>query len=374
MQMNNTKCNHFVPRFYLKEFCDDNSKIWKWDLINNNIYNPNNLKAECSKKNLYTVKTKITQKDIDIIKKVFQQNMTIMCEQTLNYLAIFLNDEIGNILTITYTKDKDIKKRLNDSINESLNNNNISRTQEIIITELYENRFAPLYKQILETNSIDFLNQTINDNIALYVCTNITIFVYLYLQRKLEEIVKTKIPKKLKTIKLKKNAYFDFILYFILQDVRTENVINKLKESTALSKLSQYVNINDENFSFLTMTMLVIVIAEKLFYKNTPFKFILLKNDTNIKFVTSDSPCVNIYSSFIKDRFLQDNEIEFLFPLSPDLALLMTEKPCYVRNNITIKNDKDIDIYNKTLIKTAKRYVYANSLNLINRYRIEHNE
>ena len=365
--MNNTKNNHYVPRFYLKNFLGTDQKIWKLDKTNSKIYHPNNLKTECSTKNLYTVKTKITKSEVDIIVKLFNLDKKEMHRKTLNHLVIFLNDEIGKMIEIKYSTDRNIEKFINDSLSRNLNNNNISRTQEILITELFENKFIPVYEQILNTKSIDFLNQKITDSIALYACSNITMFVYKYLAKKCEQLTNTNLPT-IPELQLEKNIYFDLILYFFLQDLRTDSVIKQIRESLALSKLKEHIDINNENFSFLTISMMLILMAEKIFYVNSPFKFVLIKNNTNLKFVTSDCPCVNIYSSFIEDRLLQEHEIEFLYPLSPNLSLLMTDKTCYTSNNILIAKEKDIDMYNKTIVKTAKRYIYADSYDLLKKY------
>lgn len=262
-----------------------------------------------------------------------------------------------------------IEKQINDTLNKGLNNNGISRTQEILITELFEQRFIPIYERILQTNSLDFIEQKYDEeSLTFYSCINITKFVYIYLQRKLEGLANAKIPYDIQTAKITDNHFYNFVLFILLQEVRTYNVIKQLQEAPALSKLKQYIDINNENFSFLSMIMLLLLFTEKLFFKDTAFKFILLKNETNISFITSDCPCVNIYSSFIKDRPLQEHEIEFLFPLSPKLSILITDKTCYTANNISIVQERDIDIYNKTIINTAHRYIYSNSNNVLQRY------
>lgn len=367
--MSNTKKNHYVPKFYLKKFCDADNSIWKLDKTNNNIYHPEMLNSECSKKNLYTIKNKISEQEIDIIIKVFNLNENKTILETLMHLVYFLNDEIGNLFSVKYSKDRKIEKQINNALNKGLNNNDISRTQEILITELFEQRFIPIYEQIIQTNSIDFIEQKYGEeSLTFYSCTNLTKFVYIYLQRKLEGIANTKIPKDMQAITITDNIFYNFILFILLQEVRTYNVIKQLQEAPALSKLKQYININNENFSFLSMIVILLLFTEKMFFKNTAFKFILLKNETGIDFITSDCPCVNIYSSFIKDRLLQEYEIEFLFPLSPKLSILITDKTCYTTNNIVIKKEKDIDIYNKTIINTAHRYIYSNSNNVLKRY------
>ena len=367
--MNRTKNNHYVPRFYLKQFCDIDNKIWKLDKTNNNIYHPETLNSECSRKNLYTVKNKISKTEEDIIIKIFNLKNEMIIE-TLRHLVYFLNDEIGNLFSVKYSKNREIEKKINDILNKGLNNNGISRTQEILITELFEQRFIPIYEQIIRTNSIDFIEQKYDDeeSLTFYSCINITKFVYIYLKRKLECLANAKIPNDIQTANITDNHFYNFVLFILLQELRTYNVIKQLQEAPALSKLKQYIDINNENFSFLSMIMLLLTFTEKLFFKDTAFKFILLKNETDISFITSDCPCVNIYSSFIKDRLLQEHEIEFLFPLSPNLSILVTDKTCYTTNNISIVQEKDIDIYNKTIINTAHRYVYSNSNNVLQRY------
>ena len=179
--MSNTKKNHYVPRFYLKKFCDTDNRIWKLDKTNNNIYHPETLNSECSKKNLYTIKNKISEQEIDIIIKVFNLNENKIILETLMHLVYFLNDEIGNLFSVIYSKDRKIEKQINNALNKGLNNNDISRTQEILITELFEQRFIPIYEQIIQTNSIDFIEQKYDEEtLAFYSCTNLTkICVYI---------------------------------------------------------------------------------------------------------------------------------------------------------------------------------------------------
>ena len=366
--MSNTKNNHYVPKFYLKNFFDSNKCIWKLDKKNNEIYSVNNLNSECSKKNLYTVKQKISPEDIKIALMVFKMENREMYVKTINYLSIFLNDEIGNLFLIKYPKNKEIEFALNNSINKYLNNSDLSRTQEILFTEFYEKRFIETYNKIIETSSIDFLRQKIEENISVYTCANITNFVYSYLNHKLNKIAQQKELSEFKPIKLEQHQYYDFILYFLMQSLRTERFLNEIQGTPQKSKLDKHVNINNRNFAFLCMNIMLIILVKCLFYPKSPFRFILIKNKSNTDFITSDCPCSNIYASFRTEKLLLEHEIEFLYPLSPKLALLMTYRECYISNNIVVNKDKDIDIYNKTILKNANRFIYANSEDLLKKY------
>ena len=75
--MNNTANNHFVPQGYLKKFFDENHCIYKCDLENSSkIYEVTDIKKECCKRNLYTVKNKITYNEIEYFCQIagFQDN------------------------------------------------------------------------------------------------------------------------------------------------------------------------------------------------------------------------------------------------------------------------------------------------------------
>lgn len=73
--MNNTKNNHFVPQGYLKNFLNDKLSLYKYDLDNSlKSYEITNLKKECSCKNLYSTKQKITYEEIRFTCKLAGYN------------------------------------------------------------------------------------------------------------------------------------------------------------------------------------------------------------------------------------------------------------------------------------------------------------
>ena len=45
--LNEPKLHHYVPRFYLNNFCDSSSRLWVWDKISRKVYpsSPKNVAA-----------------------------------------------------------------------------------------------------------------------------------------------------------------------------------------------------------------------------------------------------------------------------------------------------------------------------------------
>ena len=68
--MSETKKNHFVPKFYLKKFLNENEKIFVYDKKIKKTSNYSSLKSIGMRENLYTVRCKISHDDILFYKKV----------------------------------------------------------------------------------------------------------------------------------------------------------------------------------------------------------------------------------------------------------------------------------------------------------------
>lgn len=367
-RMSETKNNHYVPRFYLKSFLDDDGKIWKLDKTNKEIYHPDKLNAECSKKNLYTVNDKISSQDVMFVAKLFDIENNNMYMSTLTHLVHFLNDEVGNLYSIKSKKYPEVIQKIDRVLEAKINNTEYSRTQEIIITELFENRFLPIYENIIREESIIFIEQDVKESIALYNCLNITYFVCCYLNKKIKSLGVDGV-KDLKREIIAPIPYYDLLSYIMLQYFRTKSVIEKIKNTSNNENIQNYFNVNSKNFSFLFMYLGMVNTLRNCIYEDSNSKIVLIKNGSNVDFIVSDTPCINIYSSFVKNRQLEDDELELFFPLSPKLAILFTGKTCYKDTDTILQlKDKDIDTFNLAILNLAERYAYANTQDVLKRY------
>lgn len=365
--MDNTKNNHFVPQFYLKNFCNEDAYIFKGDLIKGKIYKTKDLKAECSKKNIYTVKEKITIEQFEFFCKLF--NMEYLYDYEFAHILIkYLNDELADLFNVRIKNNKEIEEKFNNEIKSRLNNPDYSRTQENLFTFIYEKGFQNLYEKIIKDEDIGFIEQkNSKETISLYLWVKISAFIYkqiipktvnafsdLNLKEKAREVLEQDY------IDFPPNAFYDLLHFMLIQYFRPEKMVTTLKNGF------NQVNINNDNLIFLLIHLKSIELSDVLIQEN--YKIILVRNTTNKDFIISDCPCSNIYTTFVKDRHLNKDELELYLPLSPKLAFVCSNKICYsgLKNpKIVLTKEHDVDKYNEVVLKHTHRFIYGNNKQLI---------
>lgn len=391
--MNNTKNNHFVPQGYLKNFLNDKLSLYKYDLDNSlKSYEITNLKKECSCKNLYSTKQKITYEEICFTCKLAGYNDEVeidFCKKICDYINGDFSSFIDNTCPIHIPLE--YHKIFMTYIKGILDEKSISRSQENIFTSVYENGFYNILDKIIKSESIDFLNNNVNSSsVSLYLYVKLEAFLhksaFKIINKKLKEVYPNlpntkEIEENLGKLKFNTNLYVDLIHYLIIQYFRTEKQIDNLKNSLIHLKkywesqyadyqlpdyVQKFIGLNEDSFIFIFIHLKSIYLVESLI--NSQYKLLLLNNDTEVPFITSDSPCINIYASYIDPFELQENDFEIYFPISPTLALLYTNRTGYknIENTeITLNNKKMILQFNASIKKLAKRYLYSNINSLL---------
>ncbi|MDI1279662.1 DUF4238 domain-containing protein [Methylobacter sp.] len=87
---------------------------------------------------------------------------------------------------------------------------------------------------------------------------------------------------------------------------------------------------------------------------------VLLKNNTISEFLTGDQPVINTYAIGLAEEETPE-ELEFYYPVSPNLAILIT-KNIEVRNsNILLLNKSQVDDYNKMIVQQSHSQLFASS-------------
>ena len=385
MHLCNTKDNHFVPQFYLKSFLDISNNIYLGDKKNNKCYRTKNLRSIAFKTNLYTITEKISNNDIEWFRKTLKLSVDNSMTQTyLSTLVCFLNDELANLFSIK-TSNKEYQEILDREV-KSLINEEISRNQELLFS-FYENDFYKIYIDILEQKHINLLLQSA-EGPFLYLALKITQFIYSLLAKKAhlsvaEELKKIKQDNqeiledlvKLEEMKIEPNGYYDLWHYILIQYFRTEKIIGFLglpeEARKRLNTIEKVNGVNSDNVMFLTIHYQTLNLLEKLIQDD--FKLILIQNETDADFITSDNPSVNPYGFIAEKRALQDAEFEIYFPLSPKLAILCSKNFLHPNFNkdlleVKITSVDEIEYWNKLIVREANRYIYASSESSIKKY------
>ncbi|MFZ9181150.1 MAG: DUF4238 domain-containing protein [Rickettsiales bacterium] len=97
------------------------------------------------------------------------------------------------------------------------------------------------------------------------------------------------------------------------------------------------------------------------------YKLVLIKNCSDLDFITSDNPSINTYSHIVKSGGnLKEDEFEIFFPLSPKLAVLYGKKGDYYDlSTVEIKSMLQIRIWNAAIKEVAHRYIYSDQEDIV---------
>ena len=97
------------------------------------------------------------------------------------------------------------------------------------------------------------------------------------------------------------------------------------------------------------------------------FKLYLLKNRTNINFITGDQPVINKYSTKETQGHVLD-KFEFYYPITPKLAILITENDCK-EDDLIINDESKIYDFNDLIFVNSQEQIYATSQDELERYK-----
>lgn len=91
----------------------------------------------------------------------------------------------------------------------------------------------------------------------------------------------------------------------------------------------------------------------------------LLINITDIPFITSDQPVINLKADYT-DLSKQPDELVFYYPVSPRIAVKINDNICV--NKIELTNENDIYKYNNLINRAAYKMTFSNVKSVLTQY------
>ena len=148
---------------------------------------------------------------------------------------------------------------------------------------------------------------------------------------------------------------FIFLHYLLTQYTRTEKSLDRLRASwieiCTKIKNENDVTLNPENMLILN-THLTPHILSRILIENK-FRIVFLENITELGFITSDNPVINIHA--------HDGEkakgLEYYFPLSPNSAIILSKEPCYQFKKSLQLTKEQVLYYNRLIEAHAYRFI-----------------
>ena len=293
MNMQSTKAQHYVPRLYLKQWADEDEKIWCLDREKNNTFNPN-IMGFAQQRFFYEMK-QLRDEDFVILEQLWVNNRPELL-QNVNKGIIDDFRKVNGLLNVL----------------DSTQNVEAKKVKEYAEKNLIEKMFASYEGQYLSL---------INDILA------------------------TGIPN------WNEDDQMSFLLFLNLQYFRTKNISDNLLKSTQKSpNPAQF-----DGFIERAMNPMRWLMANTVTYNSlNKRKIVFVENTSTLDFITTDQPVVNVYAAFGKDAVeMSEDEFELYCPFSSKKAVLISFKDCYTDMCSISAAEKDVKIYNDILVKCS---------------------
>ncbi|TKA92654.1 DUF4238 domain-containing protein [Halopseudomonas bauzanensis] len=145
----------------------------------------------------------------------------------------------------------------------------------------------------------------------------------------------------------------EFLFFICQQYFRTQNIDSKVR--TAIGSFKGF-NV-DGMWAVLRHTSATSV-GFSLYKDRADFRPVLIENTSNIPFVTGDQPIINTHAIGLSLEEIP-SELEFYYPLTPKLALLLTSNPDLIRKGTVSVREEKVTMYNKFIHSQAGKQVYS---------------
>ncbi len=282
---------------------------------------------------------------------------------------------INNEFFVLNKKSNTIKKRGTKAIcfNYSFYKlNRLTSDEKKFFNIIYKNVHSNLKKSIFEINEIldyevdveaddekvkNIVKQIFNDNkttIENSVFTQAGEMFAGDIESGISSDLWERIYKKDTSIINDEKTRINFYSYLIGQFWRVP--AKKETMSKALNEINQKGNLSlsvDRMFPYFVLHQTMIESAYMSSYNEHRLIYLTIDNSTNIKFITSDNPVINMNTNANKKP-------EYYFPLTPEVALLVV-KDYTIDDSILTK--AEVSKFNKLIYDNATQYVIAQSNN-----------
>lgn len=173
-----------------------------------------------------------------------------------------------------------------------------------------------------------------------------------------------------------KEYMIDFCSYVGLQFTRTktfkEKSIAAIKTNSFLTAVyPDKVELTERNWWFISF-MLGINVGFSLFSSRAKNNHIFICNDTEIPFITSDNPVINIHPSLAKlSRNEAPKNLDLYFPISPRYAYMINESTVYDELSDSIE-ETDVQKLNSLMARESDQTIYGNSKEILETVKVQH--
>lgn len=318
-----TKRQHVVNREYLAKWADNNNQVYCLD--NKGKLFPANPVRLCVHNYFYEIKS------LNIVEK--------------KLLLLMVGDE-DNKLLVSNSNNCDTDKNIVKYFNE-LNSKKYRHPMLGIIDVLF---FSAEVKPFLEKKKI--IDPVLIKNIYKEGIEDFETFFERIGLFSLKKIFSCKFSNSVKD--------FSDLIYFISIQYSRTDVLKK----RMIAKLNEFsVDIN----KIFPLIHICIAFKTANYLLNTELHISILYNNTKIPFITGNQPVINIKNLNTEE---EAKELEFYYPISPTLSILISPKGI---NNKRLIHNRNVSIdeanYYNILIKKFSSKIFSNNKEILEIYK-----
>lgn len=338
---------HYVFQAYLKNWCNDNDKLWVYSKKERKIFSSgtNNI---LHKRRFYQLRNlnEDERKFLEFLMECLKVNKTTKAELWRHVELYLAPYKFKHIVDMT--------KRLNPvPVNHPLNQElqlgfaNLYQILEEGIVNVGEDVYSDF-----EASGMEYIRRIIEGDLQFYYpsidnCSDVALqnsriyekrdefIVFLFIQYfrtvRMRKVCQKNIHDMIDVIKNNEIKYEKKIVNFLLDNIDEKNLVPHL-------------------------SMLFLSLCTDAFINNNAH-LTVLKNFTTENFLTSDQPIINLKS---KDNGSMPDEFVLYYPLSPKIAIKVNDNNDVV-NEITIIDKEVVRKYNDKLINEAYDYIVSSN-------------
>lgn len=288
--------HHYIWRNYLKTWSNNNQI---WCLRDGKIFQTNLMNVG-QKRDFYKLND-LTQEDILHIQTFLDSQSEPLQKLNQGWIEIF---------TIIF------------KIKKIANNNGLSTEElETEVDEQIHNLEENIHSQI-ESNAIKFLDDLNSNNLD-------------FIENDTDLI--------------------DFIHFICVQYFRT----NRMKQKV-ISQMTDNSIMDMKKLWNILSHIFATSLGWSIYSERTQWNIILLNNETNVCFITTDQPVINTFvahGGVVKEH----DDLEFYYPLSPTKALLVTKLDTYNSSCSNFLGVNEVERYNKGILGLSYELIFASS-------------
>lgn len=159
-----------------------------------------------------------------------------------------------------------------------------------------------------------------------------------------------------------------FIQFLSQQLSRTKSFKEKIRAANEYGRSLQKARFLEEAWWFLSY-MFGMNIGKSLFQTRKEDRHCLLFNDTEIPFITSDQPVINVYP-FLDESVNppEDKEFDLYYPITPKVAYMINSSDRFPEGKVRITDDQLIHEMNIKIAKEAHVHLISDKEEVLKEY------